>query len=82
MKLDASLTAMKQMASAATVVRAYAASESSKALLAMLDALADSYKLDLMHVRPDGLDRLQAAILQTMAIRNVVADDTQDIPKI
>lgn len=80
--MDDSLTAIKQMSSATTVVRAYAGSDASNALLAMLDALIDSYKLDLMHVKPDGLDRLQAAIQQTVAIRAVVADDTADPPKI
>lgn len=82
MKVDDEMTAMKQMASATSVVRAYAGSDSSKALLSMLDALIDSYKLDLMVVTPDKLMHLQAAIRQTAAIRAVVADDTTDIPKI
>lgn len=82
MKMDDSLTAMKQMASATSVVRAYAGSDPSKALLALLDALIDSYKLDLMDVTPDKLTHLQAAIRQTAAIRAVVADDTTDAPKI
>lgn len=82
MKADGQLTALKQMASAAIVVHAYAGSDSSKSMLAMLDALIESYKLDLMHVRPDGLDRLQAAIQQTAAIRAVVAGDSADIPRI
>lgn len=82
MKIDDSLTVMKQMASATSVVRAYAGSDASKAMLVLLDALIDSYKLDLMHVKPDGLERLQAAIQQAAAIRAVVADDTTDIPKI
>lgn len=82
MKIDDSFTAVQHMASATSVVRAYAGSEASKAMLVLLDALIDSYKLDLMHVKPDGLDRLQAAIGQAAAIRAVVADDTTDSPKI
>lgn len=79
---DAQMNALKQMGSACTLVRAYAASDSARAMLALLDALIDSYKLDLMHVSPEGLTRLQAAIQQAAAIRAVVADDTTDIPKI
>ena len=79
---DAAMTAMKIMANAAEVVRAFSSSDTAKATCAMLDALIESYKLDLMHVTPEGLVRLQASILQTQAIRNVVAGDTQDIPKI
>ena len=82
MSVDPQLAAMKQMSSAASVVRAYSAADSSKALIAMLDALVASYALDLMHVSPDGLVRLQAAIQQTRAIRQVVADESQDLPKI
>ena len=82
MRLDEQLAVQKDMNSAASVVRAYAGSDASSAVLAMLDALMDSYKLDLMHVRPDGLERLQAAIQQSAAIRAVVANDTLDSPKI
>lgn len=80
--VDHQLNAMRSIGSAASVVRAFHGSDSSKAVCAMLDALMDSYKLDLMHVSPENLVRLQACILQTAAIRNVVADDSQDLPKI
>ena len=51
-------------------------------MVAMLDALIDSYKIDLMHVNADGLVRLQSCIRQVLAIRAVVADESQDLPKI
>ena len=79
---DAAMTAMKNMANAAEVVRAFSSSDTAKATCAMLDALIESYKLDLMHVTPEGLIRLQAALRQTQSIRDVVAGESQDIPKI
>ena len=82
MKDDAQISAIKQMAGAASVVRAYAGSDSAHAMTAMLDALIESYKLDLMYVTPEGLTRLQAAIQQTASIRAVIADESRDIPKI
>lgn len=80
--VDAATKAMKDMSRAAEVVRALSGCDSSNAVCAMLDALIESYKLDLMHVTPDGLTRLQAALRQTQSIRDVVAGESQDIPKI
>lgn len=80
--VDAATKAMRDMGHAAEVVRAFSGSDTSGAIRAMLDALIESYKLDLMYVAPDGLMRLQAAIQQTKAIRAVVADESQDLPKI
>ena len=82
MTVDNAMLAMQKMASASNLVREYAGSDSASAMLALLDALIDSYKLDLMHVKPDGLERLQAAINQCQALRNVAANQTNDIPKI
>lgn len=82
MTFDAQTKAMHQMASAAVVVRAFASSDSARALIALLDALIASYLLDLLHVTPDSLVRVQAAIKQAQAIRAVVADESTDIPKI
>jgi hypothetical protein len=48
----------------------------------MLDSLIDIYKDDLIYVAVDNLQRVQSAIQQTIAIRNVVRDDTLDLPKI
>ena len=82
MTLDASLKALQAMGSACVVVRAFAGSDCARASVAMLDALIEGYTLDLMQVRPDKLDRLQAAIQQAAAIRAVLADETLDPPKI
>ena len=82
MKVDAQMKAMQDMASAAEVVRAYVNTDSARAMTAMLDVLITSYTLDLLHVLPADLVRLQAAIKQTQAIRNVVTDQSQDPPKI
>ena len=51
-------------------------------MLALLDVLIESYKFDLMHVKPEGLERLQAAIQQCQSLRDMVAGDSSDIPKI
>lgn len=70
------------MANAAEVVRAFSASDTSIAICAMLDALIESYKLDLMRVIPEHLIRLQTAIQQTQAIRRVISGEEHLIPKI
>ncbi len=79
---DPATKAMKDMASAAEVVRAFSGSDTARATCAMLDALIESYKLDLIRVLPEHLIRLQTAIQQTQSIRNVIAGESQDIPKI
>jgi hypothetical protein len=79
---DAATKAMQNMGHAAEVVRAFSGSDTSGVICAMLDALIEIYKLDLMHVTPEGLIRLQAALRQTQSIRDVVAGESQDIPKI
>lgn len=63
-------------------VRAYAGSEGSRQIVAMLDMLVGSYCLELMTVTAQDLPRVQAALRQVMAIRDVVSGDGQDIPKI
>lgn len=74
--------AIRDMANAAEVVRAFSGSDTSIAICALLDALIESYKLDLMRVLPEHLYQLQAAIRQTQSIRNVIAGESRDIPKI
>jgi hypothetical protein len=81
-KLDQNMLAMKRMASAAEVVRAFSASEANRAIVAMLEELITSYKFDLIHVPVDGLIKLQTAIQQTQAIRDVVADESNNMPKV
>ena len=59
------------------LVRAYAGSDVSKAVCAMLEELIAAYKVELMNVTPDKLIRLQSLILQTQAIYEVVSGDRQ-----
>jgi hypothetical protein len=63
--------------SATALVRAYAGSDVSKAVCAMLEEIIASYKVELMTVKPDELVRLQSLILQTEAIRAIVSGDQQ-----
>jgi len=63
-------------------VRAYQGSELSEHAIALLDALTASYCLDLVHVAPEGLVRIQSALKQVSFLRNVFANDGMDIPKI
>jgi hypothetical protein len=63
-------------------VRAYADSDASKHAIELLDALMASYCVDLIHVSPDGLIRLQAALQQVTALRDTFANDGMNIPKI
>lgn len=82
MKTDPQITAMRELASAADVVTYFAGGDCANAIVSMLDHLIETYKIDLMNVSPEGLTRLQAAIQQTLAIRDVVANGTKAIPKI
>ena len=82
MQHDKAIQAMRNVSATTELVKAYASSDSANATCAMLDALIDSYKLDLMHVTPEGLTRLQALIQQTDAIRGVVSGERQGLPKI
>ena len=64
------------------VVRQYAGSDCSRHVIEMLDALGQSYFHDLVDVTPEGLIKLQTALKQVYAIRSILANEGQDIPKI
>ena len=81
-RVDLETKGHKALLQAAANVRAYAGSELSVHAVNLLDALMASYCLDLIQVQPEGLIRLQAALKQTMALRDVFANDGMDIPKI
>ena len=81
-RVDMETQGQQALRQASANVRAYAGSELSTHVLNLLDALMASYCLDLIHVQPEGLVRLQAALRQTMALRDVFANDGLDIPKI
>lgn len=72
----------QELIEASKVVRAYAGSDVSRNVIEMLDALGRSYTLDLVHCTTDDLVRIQSAIKQIYAIRNVLAAEGFDIPKI
>jgi len=80
--VDPEIKTMQDIQNAAEVVRAFSASDTSQAISAMLDALIESYKLDLMRVFPEHLVRVQTAIQQTIAIRQVINGQTHFLPKI
>lgn len=72
----------ERLIEASKIVRQYASTDVSRHLIIMLDTLGQSYVTDLVNVKPEGLAALQAAIKQTYAIRAVVANEGQDVPKI
>ncbi len=82
MKFDQEAQVQERLTDATLLVREYAGTDGSKAVLAMLDALAQSYLIDLVNVKPDGLVAIQAALKQVYAIRRVMDNDGVDIPKI
>ena len=81
-RVDLETSGRQALLQATANVRAYAGSELSQHAVDLLDALVTSYCLDLIHVQPEGLVRLQAALKQTVALRSVFANDGLDIPKI
>lgn len=82
MGIDQSQSALNRMTESSRAVRAYADSELSKHVVELLDALSASYCLDLMHVPPEGLVKIQAALRQTAALRAVFTNESNDVPKI
>lgn len=82
MRFDTDQAAHRALSSTTATVRAYAGSELSGHVIELLDALAISYCMDLVHVEPDGLVRLQSALRQVSMLRDVFANNGMDIPKI
>ena len=80
-KIDRESQLQRELIEATSVVRAYAGSDVSVNVIAMLDALGQSYTMDLVHCTVDDLVRIQSALKQVYAIRNVLASDGQNIPK-
>ena len=79
---DQSHQAHKALIEATRTIREYAGSDSSKNTITLLDALYDSYCIDLINVKPEGLIAIQSALKQVSLLRDVFANDGQDIPKI
>jgi len=82
MHADQEQTINQALIEATRNVRSYKGSELSGHAIELLDALTASYCLDLVHVAPEGLVRLQSALKQVSYLRNVFANDGLDIPKI
>mgnify|MGYP000196212478 CR=1 FL=1 len=82
MSEDQYLRAHQALIGTTELVTAYVGSDTSKAAVAMLDMLIAVYCMDLMNVTPADLLPKQAAIKQAMAIRNLLAGDSKEIPKI
>lgn len=72
----------ERLVEATRTVRQYAGSDCSRYVIEMLDALAQSYVMDLVNVPVEGLIPLQSAIKQVYAIRSVLDNDGMDVPKI
>jgi hypothetical protein len=81
-KFDKEQRVQAELIETTKVVRAYAESEGSRAIIAMLDALGQSYAMDIVHCTVDQLVQLQSSIKQVYALRNVIANDGMNIPKI
>lgn len=72
----------ERMLEATHNLRMYAGSELSGHAIELCDALSASYCLDLLHVKPEDLVRVQSALRQVSALRAVFANDGADVPKI
>jgi hypothetical protein len=81
-RFDQDTQVHERLVDATRTAREYTGSDASRAMVVMLDALAQSYLMDLVSVNPDGLVAIQAALKQVYAIRRVVDNDGVDIPKI
>ena len=73
---------LKALGEASATIIEYAGSDVSVAAIKLLDTLATSYMHDLSSVQPDGLIRLQAALRQVNALRDLFKGGQGLIPKI
>ena len=80
--IDRSTAPHRELVDACAAVREYAGSPASKAAIRMLDALEASYVIDLRDVQEGGLVRLQSALKQAAALRDVFAGSEDVLPKI
>jgi|JFJP01.1.fsa_nt_gi hypothetical protein len=74
--------AHKTLKETTLTMREYAGSAASEQAIALLDALYACYCMDLVDVTPERLVSIQSAIKQVRYLRNVFANDGQDVPKI
>lgn len=81
-KPDHEVAVQRELIDACRVVRAYAESDGSKAVVAMLDAMGKSYTMDLVNCSVDQLIQIQSCIKLTYALRGVLTAESQNIPKI
>lgn len=79
---DPDVYAHRALIDATAVVREYAGSDVSVNIIAMLDALGQSYTMDLVNCQVEDLVRIQSALKQVFAIRKVLSGNGQNIPKI
>jgi hypothetical protein len=79
---DLSSIVHAELVGATEVVRAYSESDGSKAMVKMLDALAQGYAMDIVDCTVNELVHLQSCIKQIYALRAVISNETQNIPKI
>lgn len=72
----------ERVAEATRTVREFAGSAPNQQMLALLDAMADSYALSLLTVSADELLFRQAALKQVMALASVLRGDEMSHPVI
>lgn len=72
----------RELVDSCRAVREYAGSPSSQAVIRMLDALEAAYVIDLRDVMETSLVRVQSALRQTAALRDVLTGSDEVLPKI
>ena len=74
--------ALVRLASATKAVREYHGTDLYRAMSVLFDALAESYKLEMINVTAEQLPRIQGALKQALALRDCLDPKATDIPKI
>ena len=62
--------------------RAYVGTEPCRQFIALLNALAETYKLDLIDVTPAGLVHTQTALRQVLLLRDALISPQPLLPKV
>lgn len=80
--MDDAVKVMQSIEHHTRELRLFRGSDQSRLMVGLLNALVESYRQDLADVTPEGLVRVQTALRQTLALRDVFTSEHATLPRI
>lgn len=80
--VDENALAHRKLKGETLALRQFAGADASEQAVSLLNALIAAYALDLVHVAPDGLIRIQSALQQAQLLRAILLGEALDTPRI